>query len=65
MDYGNYAERIKSLKNFETYEKPKSDYKDVTRFAVKKGEMYTTKVVKTKILQLNDKRFYFPKCIIS
>ena len=65
MDYENYAERIKSLKKFETYENPKNDYKDVMRFAVKKGEMYTTKVVKTKFSQLNDKRFYFSNSILS
>ena len=35
------------------------------RFAVKKGEMYTTKVVKTKFSQLNDKRFYFSNSILS
>ena len=60
MDYENYAARIKPLDDFETYEKPKSDYKEVVRFALKKGDMVTTKITKTRFSQLNDKRFYFP-----
>lgn len=35
------------------------------RFVVKKGDMVTTKVAKTKFSQLNDKTFYFPSDIIS
>ena len=34
------------------------------RFVVKKGDMVTTKVAKTKFSQLNNKRFYFPSDII-
>ena len=60
MEYKNYAERIKPLFNFETYKKPKFDTKEVVRISVKKGEMTTHKIIKTKFSQLNDKRFYFP-----
>ena len=35
------------------------------RFAVKKGDMVTTSIAKTKFSQLNDKRFYFPNKILS
>ena len=45
MDFENYAERIKCLKNFDTFEHPKNEYKQVTRFMIKKGEMVTTSVV--------------------
>ena len=65
MDFEHYAERIKSLKNFDSFEQSKNEYKRVGRFVVKKGEMVTTSVVKTKFSQLNDKRFYFPNAIIS
>ena len=65
MDYEHYPERIKSLKNFETFEQPKNEYKQVMRFAVKKGDMVTTNIVKAKFSQLNDKRFYFPNGILS
>ena len=65
MDYENYAERIKPLIDFKTYKKPKADIKDVVRISVKKGEMTTYKIKKSKFSQLNDKRFYFPNAIVS
>ena len=39
--------------------------KDVVHISVKKGEMTTHKIVKTKFPQLNSKRFYFPNAIFS
>ena len=65
MEYENYAERIKPLFDFKTYKKSKKDMKDVVRTSVKKGEMTTHKITKTKFSQLNDKRFYFPNGILS
>ena len=65
MDYENYAERIKPLFSFETYKKPKLDTKDVVHISIKKGEMMTHKIRKTKFSELNDKRFYFPNGIVS
>ena len=65
MDYENYAERIKPLVDFKTYKKPKADIKEVVRISVKKGEMTTHKIKKSKFSQLNDKRFYFPNAIVS
>ena len=65
MEYKNYAEGIKPLLNFNTYKKPKSDIKDVVRIFVKKGEMTTYKIRKSKFSQLNDKRFYFPNAVVS
>ena len=64
-EYENYAERIKLLYDFESYQKPKADSKNVVRISVKKGEMTTHMIKKNKFLQLNDKRFYFPNGIIS
>ena len=34
MDFENFAERIKSLKSFDSFEQPKNEYKEVTRFMV-------------------------------
>ena len=65
MEYENYAERIKPLFDFRSYKKPKADMKEVVRISVKKGEMTTHKITKTKFSQLNDKRFYFPNGILS
>ena len=50
---------------FKTYKKPKLDVKKVVRISVKKGEMTTHKILKTKFSQLNDKRVYFPNAIVS
>ena len=41
MKYENYAERIKPIIDFKTYQKPKTDIKSVARSSVKKGEMTT------------------------
>ena len=65
MNYENYAERIKPLDDFESFEKPKTEKKKVVRFTVKKGDMTTTQVEKKKFSQINDKRFYFPIAILS
>ena len=65
MDYENYAERIKPIIDFKTYQKPKADIKSVARISVKKGEMTTFLIKKNKFSQLNDKRSYFPNAIIS
>ena len=65
MDYENYAGRIKPLRSFDYFEKPKPDSKPVVRISVKKGEMTTHTIKKSKFSQLNDKRFYFPNAVIS
>ena len=65
MEYENYPERIKPLKNFNTFKNPKADSKDVVRISVKKGQTLTHKIKKNKFLQLNNKRFYFPNAAVS
>ena len=65
MDFEKFAEMIKPLYDFDTFVKPKKDTKPVVKISVKKGEMTTHKIVKTKFSQLNDKRFYFPNAIVS
>ena len=65
MEYENYAERIKPLYEFDSFKKSKKDMKKVVRISVKKGEMTSHQIVKSKFSQLNDKRFYFPNSTIS
>ena len=65
MEYENYAERIKSILDFKNYKKLKADINDVVRISVKKGEMTTHKIRKSKISQLFRKRIYFPNAIVS
>ena len=64
MEFGNFAGTIKSLVNFETFEKP-PEYKEVSRLSVVQSKMIKKAVVKTKFSQLNDKTFYFPDGIVS
>ena len=64
MGFGNFALRIKSLVNFETFEKPPCDQKQVSRFSVVQDEMVKKTVVTSKFSQLNDQGFYFPDGIV-
>ena len=65
MRFENVVGRIKSLVNFETFEEPPAEYKEVSRLFIVQGEMIKKTVVKTKFSQLNNKRFYFPDGIVS
>ena len=65
LGFENFSQRIKSLTNFDTFEKPPVDFKEVSRFTVKAGEMEKETVLKNKFSQINDKRFYFPDRILS
>ena len=64
MGFENFAEGIKLLVSFDTFEKPPAEYKEVSRFSVVQGEMVKKTVQKTKFSQLNNKRFYFPDGIV-
>ena len=65
MRFENFVGRMKSLVNFETFEKPPAEYQEVSRLFIVQGEMIKKTVVKTKFSQLNNKRFYFPDGIVS
>ena len=56
---------IGSLVNFDTFEKPPRDTKNVSKLTVVAGEMVKSTYVKNKFSQLNGKRFYFPDGIVS
>ena len=61
----NFSQRIKSLVNFDTFEKPPQDTKKVSKLTIVAGKMVKTTIVKNKFTQLNGKRFYFPNGIVS
>ena len=65
MGSENFSNRIQSLVNFDTFEKPPAEYKEVSRISMFQGEMVKKTVVKTKFSELNNKRFYFPNGIVS
>ena len=49
--------------NFDTFENPPADLKEVSRFSVVAGNM-EKKIIKSKFSQINDKRFSFPGGIL-
>ena len=65
LGFKNFAQRIKSLVNIETFEQPPLDQKQVSRIAVDHGEMVKKISIKSKFSQLNDKRFFFPDGVDS
>ena len=65
MEFENFSKQINSLVPFETFEKPPSEYKQVSRLTADEGEMVKKTVTKTKFSELNDKRFYFPNGVHS
>ena len=65
LGFKNFAQRIGSLVNFDTFEKPPRDTKIVSRLIAVAGEMDKSTYIKNKFSQLNDKRFYFLDGIIS
>ena len=65
LGFENFSQIIKSLVNFDTFEKPPCDTKKVSRLTVLAGEMVKTSVIKNKFSRLNDERFYFPDEIVS
>ena len=62
MDYENYAGRIKPLRSFDYFEKPKPDSKPVVRISVKKGEMTTHTIKKIKVFSVERQEILFSKC---
>ena len=65
MNFENYAERLVSLKNFDTFEKLLPIIEKVSPLTVFQGEMQKKTVTKTTFSQFNDKRFYFSDEITS
>ena len=66
MNFENYASRLVSLTNFDTFEKPSPEYKEVSRLTVHQREMQKKKsLLKTKFSPFNNKIFYFSDGITS
>ena len=59
MKLENYTRRITSLTNFDTFEKPPGECKEVSRLTVCHREMQKKTCIKTKTSQFNNKRFFF------
>ena len=59
MCFENNTIRIVSLTNFDYFQKPRAEYKEVARLTLGKGKMQKKTTLKTKCSQFNDKRLYF------
>lgn len=65
LGFENFSNRITSLVNFDTFEKPPIYTKKISKLQVVNGEMIRITVTKNKFSQLDDKRFYFPNGVVS
>ena len=65
MAFENYASKILSLNNCDTFIRPPVDFNEVSRLTVFDDEMQQKAVVKTKFSQFNNKRVYFSVGITS
>ena len=72
LGFENFAQRIGSLVNFGTFEKPPRDTEKVSKLNVNKlsqsvmaGEVIRSTYIKNKFSQINDKIFYFPDGVVS
>ena len=59
MCFENYASRIVSLANFDFFQKPLAEYKEVARLTVDKGEMKRKRHYKQNFLNLTTRGFNF------
>ena len=50
MNFENFASRIKSLVNFDVFEKPPTEVKQVSKLTVNKGEMVKKQLRKQNFL---------------
>ena len=50
MGSENFSNRIKSLVNFDTFEKPPAEYKEVSRISMFQGEMVKKQLLKQNSL---------------
>ena len=65
LGFENFSDRINSLINFDMFQKPPVDFKEVSRLTVSDGEMQKKTIIKSKFSQINDKRIYFTDTITS
>ena len=58
MNFENFTKRIASVAEIENFDNPKNEYQQQQRFSIVGGEMQNISIMKTKLSQANDKRFY-------
>ena len=65
MEFEDWAKRINSVKEIETFRQLPKEKQKQGRFLVKNNEIVLEEIEKSKLAQINDKRYYFSDDIVS
>ena len=65
MEFEDYAKRINSIIEIETFGHLPNEKQKQNRFAIKNNQMVLEEIKKSKFAQINDKRYYFSDGIVS
>ena len=65
MEFEDWAKRINSVKEIETFRQLPKEKQKQGRFLVKNNEMVLEEIEKSKFSQINDERYYFSDDIVS
>ena len=64
LECENYSKRINSIKEIETFDQLPTEKQKQNIFAIKSNEMILEEIEKSKLSQINDKRYYFSDGIV-
>ena len=65
MKFEDYAERINSIREIETFAQLAKEKQKQNRFTIKNNQMILEEIEKSKFAQINNKRYYFSDRILS
>ena len=65
MKFEDYAERINSIREIETFAQLPKEKQKQNRFTIKINQMILEEIEKSKFAQINNKRYYFSDRILS
>ena len=65
MKFEDYAERINSIREIETFAQLPKEKQKQNRFTIKNNQMILEEIEKSKFAQINNKRYYFSDRILS
>ena len=65
MEFKNYAKRINSVRDIETFGQLSQEKQGQFRFSVKNNKIVLEETQKPKLAQINDKGYYFTDSIVS
>ena len=65
MEFEDYAKRINSIREIETFGQLPKEKQKQNRFTIKNNQMILEEIEKFKFSQISDKRYYFSDGIVS